>query len=81
MLLVSGRVVFYGEAAAALRYFQALGLRCPPHTNPADFFHSLCDQSDEPRLPGSPTGEKRGLSNLLAPHQSRWHGPPHTHRH
>lgn len=25
MLLVSGRVVYYGEAAAALRYFQALG--------------------------------------------------------
>jgi hypothetical protein len=25
MLLVSGRVVYYGEAAVALRYFQALG--------------------------------------------------------
>lgn len=27
MLLVSGRVVYYGEAAAALRYFEALGAR------------------------------------------------------
>jgi hypothetical protein len=25
MLLVSGRVVYYGEAAVALRYFEALG--------------------------------------------------------
>jgi len=29
MLLVSGRVVYYGEAAVALRYFEALG-QSPP---------------------------------------------------
>lgn len=32
------------------------GLRCPKHTNPADFFLSLCDESDEPAPDSDPGG-------------------------
>jgi ABC-type multidrug transport system ATPase subunit len=54
MLLVTGRVVYYGPAATAVNYFAALGYECPQYANPADFFLSLCNESDDesPYHPG-----------------------------
>ncbi|KAK1869412.1 hypothetical protein I4F81_011889 [Pyropia yezoensis] len=41
MLLSSGRVVYSGPAEGALPHFASLGLPCPPHYNPCDFFLQL----------------------------------------
>jgi ATP-binding cassette subfamily G (WHITE) protein 1 len=37
MLLHQGTVAYFGKADASLDHFGALGVRCPPHHNPADF--------------------------------------------
>ncbi|DAA28809.1 broad substrate specificity ATP-binding cassette transporter ABCG2 isoform X2 [Bos taurus] len=37
-LLASGRLMFHGPAQEALGYFGAIGFRCEPYNNPADFF-------------------------------------------
>ena len=42
LLLVEGRLIFHGSAAAAERYFaDNFGLVCPEFENPADFFMSI----------------------------------------
>ena len=43
MLLVDGKVVFFGKCEDAVQYFgkQGEGWRCPNHTNPSDFFMRL----------------------------------------
>ena len=49
LLCQGGRVSFYGSLDEALAYFSTLGLECPNHVNPADFFLdsiSIDDSSD-----------------------------------
>lgn len=41
MLLSAGRVVYSGPAGGALPHFASLGLPCPPHYNPCDYFLQL----------------------------------------
>jgi ATP-binding cassette subfamily G (WHITE) protein 2 len=38
LLLSEGRVMFSGDAAEALPFFERWGFTCPPHTNPSDFY-------------------------------------------
>lgn len=38
MLMVAGRLVYQGSAAAAVDYFSALGYKCPTYSNPSDYF-------------------------------------------
>jgi hypothetical protein len=37
LLLVSGEIVYLGDAQKAVPYFESLGFRSAPHENPADF--------------------------------------------
>ncbi len=41
LLLSAGRMIFFGPASDALRYFKSLGYTCPEHFNPADYFLDL----------------------------------------
>jgi ABC-type multidrug transport system ATPase subunit len=38
ILLSDGQIIFYGSTQEALEHFESLGMKCPPHENPADFF-------------------------------------------
>eukprot|EP00762_Andalucia_godoyi_P004214 ANDGO_05550.mRNA.1 hypothetical protein len=43
MLLSEGKVVYYGPARYAVKYFeQSFGLQCPVYSNPADFLIDIC---------------------------------------
>lgn len=41
LMAPGGRVAYHGPTAKALDYFRALGHRCPPQTNPAEFLIDL----------------------------------------
>jgi ATP-binding cassette subfamily G (WHITE) protein 2 len=45
LLLANGQVVYFGTAKDAVSYFSNLGLECPRHYNPADFFFQLLNDS------------------------------------
>ena len=49
LLAPGGRVAYHGPTSRALDYFRALGFRCPPQTNPAEFLIDLVsiDQDSE----------------------------------
>jgi hypothetical protein len=38
ILISEGQIMFYGTTQEALDHFESLGMKCPPHENPADFF-------------------------------------------
>lgn len=44
MVLVDGRVIYYGIASKAVNYFSGLGLTCGRFYNPADFMsiYNVC---------------------------------------
>ncbi|KAI8917028.1 ABC-2 type transporter-domain-containing protein [Powellomyces hirtus] len=48
-LMSKGQMVWFGPAKEALAHFERLGHKCPPQTNPADFFLDLIqvDTRDE----------------------------------
>jgi ABC-type multidrug transport system ATPase subunit len=47
LLAKGGRLVYYGPPDRALEYFeQHLGLQCPPHVNPPDFFMDVISGED-----------------------------------
>lgn len=47
LLLVEGRVAYYGKAKGAVDYFATLGYECPQYTNPADFLLGLVNSDFE----------------------------------
>jgi ABC-type multidrug transport system ATPase subunit len=49
LLAPGGRVAYHGPTAKALDYFRAMGHKCPPQTNPAEFLIDLVsiDQDSE----------------------------------
>ncbi|PVU95293.1 hypothetical protein BB559_002795 [Furculomyces boomerangus] len=38
ILMVPGGIVYFGSTKNSLSYFESIGLQCPNHENPADFF-------------------------------------------
>jgi ABC-type multidrug transport system ATPase subunit len=46
-LLSKGRVIYFGDTANTIEYFNSLGYPCPAYSNPADFFLSLINQDFE----------------------------------
>lgn len=38
MLLAKGKVIFFNEAKLAVNYFSGIDYKCPPISNPADYF-------------------------------------------
>ena len=51
VLLCGGRVLYCGRASSAVSCFESQGLRCPPHTNPPEFFLDIaqCGTAEERR--------------------------------
>lgn len=41
MLLVNGKVAYFGNSNNAVVYFQSIGFSCPQYTNPAEYFLGL----------------------------------------
>jgi hypothetical protein len=44
LLLVSGEIVYLGDAQKAVPYFESLGFRSAPHENPADFLGTAAER-------------------------------------
>ena len=71
LLAPRGRIVYHGAADGALDYFARLGLRCPPHTNPAEF---LRDADERCRVPvrdpgvGAAVGWMAACASWSRPH-------------
>lgn len=38
MLLADGRIIYMNDSNRAVDHFSSIGLKCPSHSNPADFF-------------------------------------------
>eukprot|EP00730_Choanoeca_flexa_P002137 TRINITY_DN10928_c0_g1_i10.p1 TRINITY_DN10928_c0_g1~~TRINITY_DN10928_c0_g1_i10.p1 ORF type:complete len:300 (+),score=55.70 TRINITY_DN10928_c0_g1_i10:427-1326(+) len=47
LLMSEGRLAYFGAAAHALAHFEAIGLRCKTHYNPADFFWHVLTHQDQ----------------------------------
>ena len=60
ILMARGRMAFFGPVAQALDHFASLGMHCPEHANPADYFLQ-CLTEDPADLEGS---EQRIISLL-----------------
>ncbi|KNC98891.1 uncharacterized protein SPPG_05858 [Spizellomyces punctatus DAOM BR117] len=58
-LMSYGKMVWFGPAKDALKHFAQLGYKCPPQTNPADFFLDLIQVDTR-----DPTSQER-LKKLL----------------
>lgn len=52
LLLADGHTMYAGAAGAALDHFEAAGLPCTVHYNPADFFLEVCPDGNG-RRPGT----------------------------
>lgn len=37
LLLVNGEVTYLGDAEKGVAYFEAMGFKCPPQMNPAEY--------------------------------------------
>lgn len=46
ILMKSGNIVYQGNAANSLNYFERMGFPCPPMTNPADFLIDIISDFD-----------------------------------
>ncbi|XP_052074941.1 uncharacterized protein LOC127712505 [Mytilus californianus] len=47
LLLMDGKVAYFGKASEALNYFERIGMPCAIHFNPADFLLALLSTDDE----------------------------------
>ncbi|TMW65968.1 hypothetical protein Poli38472_003733 [Pythium oligandrum] len=47
MLLNEGHVMYYGPRMKVMKYFEDLGLSCPPHRDPADFLMDIGTNQQE----------------------------------
>lgn len=75
ILLVSGRLVYFGEACAAISYFGKLGLTMPSNYNPADFLIdilSVTESEDELSEEERASDEKR-LDTIISNYQPNIH--------
>ncbi|KAJ3579017.1 hypothetical protein NPX13_g1549 [Xylaria arbuscula] len=52
LVLAEGREIYYGPASEAKSYFEALGFRCPPSGNVADFLTSVTVPTEREIIPG-----------------------------
>eukprot|EP01097_Dermamoeba_algensis_P001576 TRINITY_DN1593_c0_g1_i2.p1 TRINITY_DN1593_c0_g1~~TRINITY_DN1593_c0_g1_i2.p1 ORF type:complete len:602 (+),score=140.48 TRINITY_DN1593_c0_g1_i2:705-2510(+) len=50
LLLVDGRIVYFGKARDSVAYFSRLGLTCPITYNPADYFMMVVQSEDLQQL-------------------------------
>jgi ABC-type multidrug transport system ATPase subunit len=49
MLLASGKIIYFNDAASAIPYFNGIGYACPELTNPADHFMTIMSIESIPR--------------------------------
>eukprot|EP01127_Copromyxa_protea_P024491 TRINITY_DN9683_c0_g1_i1.p1 TRINITY_DN9683_c0_g1~~TRINITY_DN9683_c0_g1_i1.p1 ORF type:complete len:635 (-),score=101.41 TRINITY_DN9683_c0_g1_i1:82-1956(-) len=47
VIVIDGNIVYSGPAQDSILYFNKIGYKCPPHTNPADFIMDLTLQAQQ----------------------------------
>ena len=70
-LMSDGRIVYFGPADEAVKYFYGLGFQCPTFSNPSDYIFMNILNNDKHT---SPNSDKESVEQRIARIISTWEG-------